>query len=327
MRGHTLLWTLSIMLATAAVGGAQVYNPGEEGTFSIIGRDPNTGELGVAVHSKTIAVGSRVRGGKGGVAVFAHQAGSNPMYSEIGIPLLESGMTPQQALDYMVRADEGRNQRQVAILDIQGRTAAWTSPTITDWKGHKCGINYCAQGNTLTGPEVVDNMARSFESSTGPLAERLLDALEAGQKGGGDKRGVESAGLLILKPLTIAGYGDKALDLRVDESKDPFGELRRILNAVRSGDLRSEAQRLLNMNNLQDAISKALAARDKSPEIDLNWVTLAEVHLRSGQKSEALSAVREAIELNPANKKQLPANKAFAPLLEDPEFKKLIGSS
>src|SRR5215510_2667397 len=147
-----ILILVSAIVALAAQAQAQVYAPGEEGTFSIIGRDPNTGELGIAVHSKTIAVGSRVRGGKGGVAVFAHQSGSNPMYSEVGIPLLESGMTPQQALDFMLRADEGRNSRQVAILDIQGRTAAWTSPTITDWKGHKCGVNYCAQGNTLAGP-------------------------------------------------------------------------------------------------------------------------------------------------------------------------------
>ena len=313
-------------IALAVQAQAQVYAPGEEGTFSIIGRDPNTGELGIAVHSKTIAVGSRVRGGKGGVAVFAHQSGSNPMYSEVGIPLIESGMTPQQALDFMLRADEGRNQRQVAIVDIQGRTAAWTSPTITDWKGHKCGVNYCAQGNTLTGPETVDNMAKSFESSSGPLAERLLDALEAGQKGGGDKRGVESAGLLILKPLTIAGYGDKALDLRVDENKDPFGELRRILNAVRSGDLRSEATRLANANDLKGALEKAQAARDKSPEIDLNWVSLAEVYLRMKQKTDALAAIRKAVELNPANKKQLPLNRAFESLVNDAEFRKIVST-
>ena len=103
----------------------------------------------------------------------------------------------------MLRSDEGRANRQVAILDIQGRTAAFTSPTIVDWKGHKCGTNYCAQGNTLTGPEVVDAMARSFEGSSGPLAERLLDALEAGQAQGGDRRGVQSASLMILKPLAI----------------------------------------------------------------------------------------------------------------------------
>lgn len=315
-----------IMFVLAVQAEAQIYSPEEEGTFSIIGRDPNTGELGIAVHSKTIAVGSRVRGGKGGVAVFAHQSGSNPMYSTVGIELLESGMTPQQALDFMVRADEGRNSRQVAILDIQGRTAAWTSPTISDWKGHKCGVNYCAQGNTLAGPEVVENMARSFESSKGPLAERLLDALEAGQKGGGDKRGVESAGLMILKPLTIAGFGDRALDLRVDEHKDPFGELRRVLNAVRSGEIRSEAAQRLNANDLKGAMEKAVAARDKSPEIDGNWVTLAEVHLRMGQKPLALAAIRRAVELNPANKKQLPLNKAFEQLSNDPEFRKIISS-
>jgi len=316
-----------LMLTVFAVAlpiDAQIYTPDEEGTFSIIGRDPATGELGVAVHSKTIAVGSRVRGGKGGVAVFAHQSGSNPMYSDIGVKLLEAGMTPQQALDYMVRADEGRAGRQVSVLDIQGRTAAYTSPTITEWKGHKCGVNYCAQGNTLAGPEVVDNMARSFENSTGPLAERLLDALEAGQKAGGDKRGVESAGLMILKPLTIAGYGDRALDLRVDEHKDPFGELRRILNAVRSGDIRGQVSQRLQANDFKGAMERAIAARDKSPEIDGNWVTLAQVHLRMGQKAEALAAIRKAVELNPANKKQLPLNRAFEELLNDPEFKRIM---
>ena len=111
-----------------------IDNLDEEGTFSIIGRDPATGELGIAVHSKTVAVGSRVRGGKGGVAVFAHQAGSNPLYSTIGIELLEAGWTPQETLDFLIRGDEGRNGRQVAILDIQGRTAAWTSQTSSDWE-------------------------------------------------------------------------------------------------------------------------------------------------------------------------------------------------
>src|SRR5438105_938154 len=124
MRLRVLIFILVLFIFAVQLQ-AQVYAPGEEGTFSIIGRDPGTGELGIAVHSKTIAVGSRVRGGKGGVAGFAHQSGSNPMYSEVGIPLLESGMTPQQALDFMLRADDGRNQRQVAIIDIQGRTAAW----------------------------------------------------------------------------------------------------------------------------------------------------------------------------------------------------------
>ena len=319
---------LAVLLAPGVP--AQQYDPGDEGTFSIIGRDPNTGQLGMAVHSKTIAVGSRTRGGKGGVAVFAHQSASNPMYSTIGIELLEAGFTPQKALDMMLRSDEGRNSRQVAILDAQGRTAAWTSPTITDWKGHKCGVNYCAQGNTLTGPEVVEAMAKSFESSSptsAPLAERLLDALEAGQAQGGDKRGVQSASLMILKPLAIQGFGDRELDLRVDEHRTPFAELRRILNAVRSGEMLSEANARLTAKDLKGALEKAHAAREKSPTNDNAWVVLANIHLQMGQKSEALSAIGRAVELNPANKRQLQSNRAFETLYKDPDFLKIVGGS
>jgi len=314
-----------VVLLLARSAPAQQYQPGEEGTFSIIGRDAATGELGIAVHSKTIAVGARTRGGKGGVAVFAHQSSSNPMYSTIGIELLEAGMTPQQALDMMLRSDEGRDSRQVAILDIQGRTAAFTSTTITDWKGHRCGANYCAQGNTLAGPEVVEAMARSFEASTGPLAERLLDALEAGQAQGGDRRGVQSASLMILKPLTIAGFGDRALDLRVDEHRTPFAELRRILNAVRSGEILSEASARLAAKDLKGAMEKALAARDKSATNDSAWVALANIHLRMGQKAEAMSALARAVELNPANKKQLPRNRDFEGVYHDPDFMRIVG--
>jgi uncharacterized Ntn-hydrolase superfamily protein len=313
-----------LILLTAQVMTAQKYEPGEEGTFSIIGRDPNTGQLGIAVHSKTIAVGSRTRGGKGGVAVIAHQSASNPMYSAIGVELLQAGMTPQLALDMMLRSDEGRNDRQVAILDAQGRTAAWTGPTNTDWKGHKCGVNYCAQGNTLEGPAVVEAMSRSFESSSGPLAERLLDALDAGQAQGGDRRGVQSASLMILKPLAIQGFGDRELDLRVDEHRNPFAELRRILSAVRSGEILSEANARLAVKDLKGALEKALAAKEKAPSNDNAWVTLANIHLQMGQRAEAISALARAVDLNPANKKQLLRNGAFAALYSNPDFIRIV---
>jgi uncharacterized Ntn-hydrolase superfamily protein len=317
--------SLFLLLLLAPGAAAQQYAPGEEGTFSIIGRDPATGELGIAVHSKTIAVGARTRGGKGGVAVFAHQSASNPIYSTLGVELLEAGLSPQQALDMMLRGDEGRASRQVAILDIQGRTAAFTSATITDWKGHRCGTNYCAQGNTLAGPEVVDAMARSFEASTGPLPERLLDALEAGQAQGGDRRGVQSASLMILKPLAIQGFGDRALDLRVDEHRTPFAELRRILNAVRSGEILSEVSSKIAANDLKGAMEKALAARDKSATNDAAWVRIAEIHLRMGQKAEAMAAIARAVDLNPANKKQLLRNDEFKAVHGDPAFIRMVG--
>jgi uncharacterized Ntn-hydrolase superfamily protein len=319
-----MLWPAVLILLLTQPLGAQRYEAGEEGTFSIIGRDPATGELGIAVHSKTIAVGARTRGGKGGVAVFAHQSASNPMYSTIGIELLEAGLTPQQALDMMLRSDERRDDRQVAILDSRGRTAAFTSPTITDWKGHRCGLNYCAQGNTLAGPDVVEAMARSFEASSGALAERLLDALDAGQAHGGDRRGVQSASLMILQPLAIQGFGDRALDLRVDEHRTPFAELRRILNAVRSGEMLSEANRRLTANDTSGALEKAQAARDKSPTNDAAWVMLGNIHLRLGQKAEAMSALARAVELNPANKKQLLRNADFKTVYEDPAFVRIV---
>jgi uncharacterized Ntn-hydrolase superfamily protein len=277
------------------------------------------------VQSKAFAAGNRAVHIRAGVGVIAHQASANPMYGEIGFELLRAGYTPQQALDMMLRSDAGRDSRQVAILDIQGRTAAFTSPTITDWKGHRCGANYCAQGNTLTGPEVVEAMARSFEASTGALAERLLDALEAGQAQGGDRRGVQSASLMILKPLTIADFGDRALDLRVDEHRTPFAELRRILNAVRSGEMLSESNARLAAKDLKAALEKAEAARDKSATNDSAWVALANIHLRMGQKTEAMSALARAVELNPANKKQLPRNHDFEAVYQDPEFIRIVG--
>lgn len=191
---------------------AQDYDPDQMGTFSIIARDPATGELGMAVQSKAFAAGNRATTIKGGLAVIAHQASANPMYGAVGLELLAAGMTPQQALDFMLRGDEGRENRQVAILDIEGRSAAWTGGGANDWKGHHCGTNYCAQGNILVGKETVDALAISFESSTGPLAERLLDALDAAQAAGGDARGMQSAALVIARPLGgSAGFSDGGL--------------------------------------------------------------------------------------------------------------------
>src|SRR5215510_2372636 len=148
---------LRISTALLAILGAafpcagQDFDPNELATFSIIARDPASGELGFAVQSKAFAAGNRAVHIQSGVGVIAHQASANPMYGEIGVPLLRAGYTPQQALDMMLRSDEGRDSRQVAILDVQGRSASWDGPGANDWKGHKCGVNYCAQGNILAG--------------------------------------------------------------------------------------------------------------------------------------------------------------------------------
>jgi uncharacterized Ntn-hydrolase superfamily protein len=306
---------------------AHAQEPELEGTFSIVARDPNTGELGMAVQSKAFATGSRTITIKGGVAVIAHQANSNPMYGALGLELLATGMTPQQALDMMLRGDDGRDSRQVAILDAGGRTAAWTGTGASEWKGHRCGENFCAQGNILVGPDVVQSIASTFEATTGPLAERMLAALDAGQRAGGDVRGTQAAALVVAKALAgAAGFGDRIIDLRVDDSRGPLAELRRLLNMFRSRQLVADAYARLREGNLEAASEAALAAREKSPENDEAWVTWAATELKAGRTSSALEAVRRAIELNPANARQLARNRNFEALWSDPEFKRITGS-
>jgi uncharacterized Ntn-hydrolase superfamily protein len=307
---------------------AQDFDPNATATFSIIARDAATGELGIAVQSKAFGAGNRAMTIKGGVAVIAHQASANPMYGGVGLELLGRGMAPDAALDFMVRADEGRDSRQVAILDAQGRTAAWTGKGANDWKGHRCGTNYCAQGNILTGSEVVDAMVTSFESSSGPLAERLLAALDSAQAAGGDARGMQSGAIVIVRPLAgSGGFSDRVIDVRVDDHKTPLAELRRLLNMVRSGQQITDANRLMREGNLEGAAATAEKATKLSPENDNAWVALAAIHLKAGRKPAALDALRKAIELNPTNRRQLPKNQNFKPLADDPEFQKLTRES
>jgi len=166
---------LGVVLLWSVAGFAQDYDPNWLGTFSIIARDARTGELGEGVQSKAFAPGNRAVHVKGGVGVIAHQASANPMYGELGLKLLESGMTPQQALDFMLRADAGKEQRQVSILDAQGHGATFTGTGPQDWKGGRCGPNYCVQANIMVGPQVVDALEKSFLASEGkgqPLADR-----------------------------------------------------------------------------------------------------------------------------------------------------------
>ena len=305
---------------------AQDYDPDEMATFSIIARDPRTGELGMAVQSKAFAGGNRAMTIRGGVAVIAHQASANPMYGAIGLELLGAGMAPEQALAMMVRSDEGRDRRQVAILDAQGRTAAFTGSGTNDWKGHRCGENYCAQGNILTGPEVVQAMTASFESSSGALADRLLAALDAAQAAGGDARGMQCAALVVARPLAgSGGFSDRVVDLRVDDHDAPLVEIRRLYDMYRSGQTIVEANRHLAEGRPAEAAAAAERAARLSPENDNAWMALAHIHLRAGRRIAALDALRKAVALNPAARRQLPRNPNFEPLRGDPEFKRLIG--
>lgn len=320
---RTLFWLLAAALLTVPAT-AQDFDPDYTGTYSIIGLDPATGELGMAVQSKAFAVGNRTMTGKGGLVVVAHQASSNPMYGALAVQLLQAGMSPQEALDRIVRSDADAQRRQVAILDIQGRTAAWTGTGATDWKGHRCGVNYCAQGNTLEGPAVVDDMARTFETTTGPLADRLLAALDAAQAAGGDHRGMQGAAITIFKPLAgAAGFSDRAIDLRVDDHRTPLVELRRLLDIYWSGQLITQGNEKINSGDVAGGLEILAAARDRSPGNDNAWMALASGYLKADRKNEALAALAKAIELNPGARRTAQRNTNLAPLRDDPQFRAL----
>lgn len=302
------------------------YDPDYLGTFSIIARDPETGELGMGVQSKAFGAGNRAMHAKGGLVIIAHQAAANPMYGGIGIELLQAGYSPQEALDMMVASDAGRDRRQVAILDIQGRTAAWTGEGASDWKGHRCGVDFCAQGNIIAGPQVVEAMATSFRRSTGPLAERLLDALDAAQAAGGDVRGMQSGAILVVKARAGGGYSDRVVDIRVDDHDEPLAEMRRVLNVYRSGIMLRDASRLRADGDLAEALQVALAARDRSPENDNAWVALAEIYLDLDRQADAFVAIERAVELNPGRRNTLPADADFESIHDHPEFRRIIGA-
>jgi len=208
-------------------------------TFSIVGHsidaaDGGTVSLGVAVASKFLAVGAAVPAGAADIGAIATQAFANLAYRPDGLRLLGEGRSAQETLDALTAADEGRDQRQAGVVDATGRSASFTGSGCHDWAGGRTGDGYAVQGNILTGPDVVEAMEKAWLGSEGRLADRLLTALAAGDLAGGDRRGRQSAALLVVR--RAGGYGgtsDVEVDLRVDDHPDPVPELSRLLDLHR----------------------------------------------------------------------------------------------
>jgi uncharacterized Ntn-hydrolase superfamily protein len=192
-------------------------------TWSILARDPASGTLAAAVATRFFAVGALAIHVEGGVAALATQALINPMYAVQGMPRLRSGEAPDAVVAALLAADAGREHRQIHVLDAAGRFAAFTGAACVVWCGSVRGVDVSVAGNMLTGPSVVEHTLAAFGSASGPMAERLLTALEAGEAAGGDKRGKQSA---ALKVATRDPYPD--LDIRADDHPDPIRELRRL---------------------------------------------------------------------------------------------------
>jgi uncharacterized Ntn-hydrolase superfamily protein len=203
-------------------------------TFSIVARDMQNGDLGVAVQSKFLAVGAVVPWASATAGAVATQAMANIRYGPRGLQLMEAGSSADEALERLLSDDDGRDHRQVGIVDGQGRAAAYTGSACHSWAGHHVGEGFACQGNILAGPAVVDAMADTFLQTHGELAERLVAALGAGQAAGGDRRGRQSAAVYVVRAGgSYGGLLDRYIDLRVDDHPDPIVELERILRLHR----------------------------------------------------------------------------------------------
>jgi uncharacterized Ntn-hydrolase superfamily protein len=199
-------------------------------TYSIAACDLEAGQWGVAVQSKFPAVGSVVSWAEPHVGAIATQAYANPRYGPEGLALLREGLSAEEVLERLTSADEGRDHRQVGIVDREGRAASYTGKECYDWAGGRTENGYATQGNILVSKETVDALADTFEATAGkPLADRLLDCLDAAQAAGGDRRGQQSAAILVVeKDGGYANLSDTIVDLRVDDHERPLEELRRL---------------------------------------------------------------------------------------------------
>jgi uncharacterized Ntn-hydrolase superfamily protein len=203
-------------------------------TYSIVARDPQTGDLGVAVQSRFPAVGAVVPWARAGVGAVATQAYGHPGYGPAGLDLLAAGLDPAAAIDDLTREDIHREERQLGIVAADGRSASFTGRACFSWAGGRLGDDFAAQGNILAGPSVVDALAETYLAGDQPLPERLITCLIAAQASGGDRRGQQSAALLVVR--AGGGYGglsDRWIDLRVDDHARPIEELSRLLEIHR----------------------------------------------------------------------------------------------
>jgi len=240
-----LMATLSAEQALAQTVAPKPLRPVH--TFSIVARDPATGELGVAVQSHWFSVGPIVPWAEAGVGAVATQSFVDPSYGKNGLELMRGGTSAPEALKQLLAKDEGREVRQVAMIDAQGRVNAWTGKNDIQAAGHIVGQNFSAQANLMLNNRVWPAMARAFETTKGDLAERMLAALDAAQAVGGDIRGRQSAAIIVVtgKPTGLP-WKDRIFDLRVDDSPQPLVELRRLVklqrayNHMNAGDLAVE---------------------------------------------------------------------------------------
>ncbi len=296
-------------------------------TFSIVGYDPATGELGVAVASRFFAVGSVVPWAKAGIGAVATQSYANTTFGWRGLNLMEQGKSPQEALDELISGDDNPERRQVGIVSADGKSATHTGSGCLDWAGGRSGPNYAAQGNILAGESVVVALEKTFLETKGNLADRLYAALIAGDAEGGDSRGKQSAALLVVRASAgYGGYTDRAIDIRVDDHTQPFEELGRLLHIAQMNYSWNDAWTAFTQSKWADALAPMERAVALAPENAEAYYDLAVIRLANDDTEGAMAALGTALGLNPKLARQASIDDDLESLRDSDAFKKLLES-
>ncbi|RIJ33555.1 DUF1028 domain-containing protein [Pontibacter oryzae] len=284
------------LLASLGAAKAQVYKAEEPlaHTYSIVARDPNTGEMAVGVQSHWFSVGTAVPWAEAGVGAVATQSFTNKSFGPRGLALLKEGKTPEEALAILLADDEGREVRQVAIIDAQGRVAVHTGKQCIRYAGDITGKNFSVQANMMLTDKVWPAMARAFEKSEGqPLAERVMLALQAAEREGGDIRGRQSAALVVVPGQKAEPWEAKTIDLRVDDHERPLDELERLLKVYRAYEHMNKGDLAVEKGQMQQAMQEYGKAEEMFPKnLEMKYwhaITLA----NNGQVDEAAKLLRE----------------------------------
>jgi uncharacterized Ntn-hydrolase superfamily protein len=236
-------------------------------TYSIVARDLTTGEMGVAVQSHWFSVGSLCPWAEAGVGAIATQSFVNVSFGPRGLELLRQGKTTEEAVKALIASDEGREVRQLAIVDAQGNAAAHTGLKCVPQAGHRVGEGFSVQANLMLSDQVWPAMAKAFEESEGHLGERLLAALEAAQEAGGDIRGKQSAALLVVKAQTTGKvWEDRVIDLRIEDHIEPVVELRRLLRVHRAYEHMNQGDLAMERGDVEGALEAYRTAEAMFPE-------------------------------------------------------------
>ena len=296
-----------------------------------MGYDPVNGDWGVAVASRYFSVGAVVPWAEAGTGAIATQANVNVGYGPRGLELLRQGLSARQVIDKLLAEDTfpGKDGRQVAVIDGKGNIAAYTGPNAPTWAGDRQGKTWSAQGNILVGPQVPEAMGRAFETTQGELAEKLFAALKAGDDAGGDKRGKQSASMLVVRKGGGRNINnDRYLYLNVDDNPQPIPELRRLLTMQLGMLYQDRMGKLLSANKPQEARAAAATYVKYMPSANA-YISLGLMDYNLGDKTAALGDFRKAIELDPAAKLRFTPNGGqgagrMRVVLEDKEFLKLL---